>query len=152
VHCDVVGDGPDRDALHARAERLGLAHRITWHGALPTQALPALYRRAAMTVMPSREEGLGLVAVESQLCATPVIAYNSGGLPDVVSPTAGGTLVPVGDIGALRIAIDRLTRVPTDAQSSGERARTHMLEVFSPQRVAAEYLRLYANAEAGARG
>jgi glycosyltransferase involved in cell wall biosynthesis len=93
--------------------------------------------------MPSRVEGLGLVAAESQLCGTPVIAYDSGGLPDVVSPDAGGTLVPVGDIAGLAAAIDRLVGTPAHAQALGEAARAHVIQVFSPQHVARSYLTLY---------
>ncbi len=150
VRCDLVGDGPDREALQARAASLGIADRLTWHGALPADALPALYRRAAVTVMPSREEGLGLVAVESQLCATPVIAYDSGGLPDVVSPSAGGTLVPVGDLDGLATTIDQMLRSPEHAGRLGDAAREHVLEVFSPQQVAAVYLQLYESLTPGA--
>lgn len=152
VRCDVVGDGPDRDALRAQAESLGLADRLRWHGTLAGDALPALYRRAVLTVMPSREEGLGLVAVESQLCGTPVIGYDSGGLPDVVSPDAGGTLVAVGDIAGLAAAIDRLTGAPAEAHHLGEVARGHVLKVFSPHHVAARYLELYRNSSMTSRG
>jgi glycosyltransferase involved in cell wall biosynthesis len=152
VRCDLVGDGPDRASLHARARELGVADRLTWHGAVPADALPALYQRAAVTVMPSREEGLGLVAVESQLCGTPVIGYDSGGLPDVVSPHAGGTLVPVGDIAQLAAAIERITGAPREAQQLGENARSHVLQVFSPQHVAAHYLELYRSASVTSRG
>lgn len=152
VGCDLVGDGPDREALQARAASLGVSDRLRWHGALAGDALPALYRRAAVTVMPSREEGLGLVAVESQLCGTPVIGYDSGGLPDVVSPSAGGTLVAVGDIAGLAAAIDRLTDSPAEAHRLGEVARAHVQQVFSPQHVAARYLELYRTSSVTARG
>lgn len=152
VRCELVGDGPDRDALQARAVALGVADRLTWHGTLPGDALPALYRRAAVTVMPSREEGLGLVAVESQLCGTPVIAYDSGGLPDVVSPSAGGTLVSVGDIVGLAAAIERIIGAPAEARRLGETARGHVLQVFSPQHVAARYLELYQTAHVPSHG
>ncbi len=152
VRCVLVGDGPDREALLVRARELGVADRLTWHGTLPGEALPDLYRRAAVTVMPSREEGLGLVAVESQLCGTPVIGYDSGGLPDVVSPSAGGTLVAVGDIAGLAAAIDRVVGSPADARRLGETARAHVLQVFSPQHVAVRYLELYRTASMTTRG
>lgn len=146
IACDIVGDGPDRDALHAQANMLGLTTRVRWHGALPHDALPALYQRALVTVMPSHEEGLGLVAVESALCSTPVIAYRSGGLPDVVVPAHGGTLVEPGAIDALAAAIDDAVRDPEAIRTRGEMARAHALEHFDPSRVAARYLALYTSA------
>jgi glycosyltransferase involved in cell wall biosynthesis len=152
VQCEVVGDGPDRQTLQSHAQSLGIAHRLVWHGALPGEALPAHYRAALVTVMPSREEGLGLVAVESQLCGTPVIGYDSGGLPDVVSAAAGGTLVPVGDIPGLAAAIDRLVGDPSEARRLGELARGHVLQTFSPQHVATRYLELYRNATVSTHG
>jgi glycosyltransferase involved in cell wall biosynthesis len=147
IPLDVVGDGPDRDALRQQAARLRLDERVTWHGALPAQALPALYQRALVTVMPSREEGLGLVAVESQLCGTPVIGYDSGGLPDVIVPDAGGTLVPVGDLEALAGAIARTVQHPEEAVLRGERARHVMLDRFSESAVGERYLRYYTKGE-----
>ncbi len=146
VHCDIVGDGPDRETLLQSARTLGVEDRITWHGALPSSALLPLYQQALVTVMPSRDEGLGLVAVESQLCGTPVIGYASGGLPDVVSPEHGGTLVPVGDTAGLARAVDGLAAEPDRARSLGEQGRSHVLRVFSPAHVAEHYLQLYAKA------
>jgi hypothetical protein len=101
----VVGEGEERDALRVKADQLGVANRVHWLGTLERQALPELYRRSIATVMPSRNEGLGLVAVESQLSCTPVICYASGGLTDVVSREWGGTLVPTGDTRALADAM-----------------------------------------------
>jgi glycosyltransferase involved in cell wall biosynthesis len=149
VPLDLVGDGPDRDALARQAAQLGLEARLTWHGALPAEALPPLYQRALVTVMPSREEGLGLVAVESQLSGTPVIAYDSGGLPDVVRPEAGGVLTPAGDLDALAHAIDRAIGHPTETTSRGHTARYHMMETFSEQAVGTRYLTLYMKLSAG---
>lgn len=137
--CDIVGDGPDRDALLERARTLGVSERIWWHGALPAEALPPLYADALVTVMPSREEGLGLVAVESQLCETPVIAYESGGLPDVVVPAHGGTLLTTGDTAALARAIDAMAEDSDRAARLGAQARAYLVDAFSPAAVAARY-------------
>ena len=152
VSCDIVGDGPDREALEQSARSLGVESRITWHGALTAEQLPALYRSALVTVMPSREEGLGLVAVESQLCGTPVIGYASGGLPDVVNPDAGGTLVSTGDTAALARAIDSMADAPEHAASLGMRARAHVAELFSEKRVAKRYLEFYETARQRTHG
>lgn len=143
---DVVGDGPDRAALEAQAARTGVAGRIRWHGALPQSALVPLYQRAAVVAVPSREEGLGLVAVEAQLCGAPVVAYASGGLPDVVLPDAGGTLVPAGDIAALAIALAALTTNPAEAVRRGRAAHDRILARFSPEAVARRYIGFYEEA------
>lgn len=150
AHCDMVGDGPDRHALRDQANALGLRARVHWHGALPSDRLPDLYREASATAMPSREEGLGLVAVESQLCGTPVIAYGSGGLTDVVNPNHGGTLVPPGDIATLAKGIDRLLGDAKASALLGERGRAFVEQSFSPAAAAERYLGLYDQCVGGA--
>ncbi len=143
VALDVVGEGEDRAALQARAEAAGVARRVHWRGQLDRALIADAYHRAQAVVVPSREEGLGLVAVEAQLCRTPVIAYRSGGLTDVVSPEWGGTLVPAGDIRALADAIRHRHAAPDETTSLGSAARARMLDRFSPGTVAATYLELY---------
>ncbi len=143
---DVVGDGPHGDALKARATVLGLADRVRWHGALPQPALVPLYQGARALAIPSREEGLGLVAVEAQLCGTPVVAYADGGLIDVVRPEHGGTLVTVGDTRALGEALVRLLADEPTARDCGMAARHEMLARFSPEAVADRYLTHYRQA------
>lgn len=146
---DVVGDGDDRAALHARAASLGVAGRVRWIGHIDRSALGDAYRSAIAVVMPSRDEGLGLVGVEAQLCGTPVIAYRSGGLPDVVDAAWGGTLVEPGDLTGLAAAmrarlVARSAAGGVDASAGAARAR--MLERFAPREVASRYLALYEQA------
>jgi glycosyltransferase involved in cell wall biosynthesis len=143
---DVVGEGDDAASLRALAEALGIATRVTWHGALPQHRLPDYYRRAAALVVPSRDEGLGLVAVEAQLCETPVIGFDSGGLPDIIAN--GGTGVLVRDFTPLALsrAIDELLDEPGRAAVLGQAARRAALEVFSPSAVARNYARIYRDA------
>ena len=136
---EVLGEGDDAAKLRARAETLGVAHRITWRGTVPRHELPAAFRRAQAVVMPSRNEGLGLVAVEAQLCRTPVIAYRSGGLPDVVSPEWGGTLVPAGDTRALADAMRAALERTDGGATLGAAGRARMLDRFAPSAVAAGY-------------
>lgn len=140
---DVVGDGPLRDALEAQMATAGITTRVRFHGTLSPSALVSLYQHAAVVAMPSREEGLGLVAVEAQLCGAPVVAYASGGLTDVVQPDAGGTLVPVGNVDVMANAIAALLHDPAEAARRSRLAHAMILARFSPESVAREYLALY---------
>ena len=140
---DVVGEGPDRATLQQRAQTLGVAERITWHGALPQTALPPLYRNATALVVPSIGEGLGLVAVEAQLCETPVVAYASGGTTDAVRDGETGVLVPAGDVGALAASLDSLLGDPARRVALGRAGRMHALALFAPESAARRYAALY---------
>jgi glycosyltransferase involved in cell wall biosynthesis len=146
VPLDIVGDGPDGPALQQRAASLGLTDRVRWHGALAQPALVSLYQQAQVLVIPSREEGLGLVAVEAQLCGTPVVAYADGGVVDVVQTAHGGTLVPVGDVAALAAAIAHVLADPAEAHARGAKGRAAMYARFAPATVAERYLSHYREA------
>jgi glycosyltransferase involved in cell wall biosynthesis len=140
---DVVGDGPDADALRTLAGSLGVGSRIRWHGALPHDLLPALYQQATALVLPSIDEGLGLVAVEAHLCGTPVIASESGGIPDVVQHERTGLLVPPSDPAALAMALDEILARDDHGAALGDAGRIHALGTFSPQAVGRRYAELY---------
>ena len=152
AHLEVVGDGPEADTLRALAASLGIADRVTWHGAVPQTALPALYRRASALVVPSRDEGLGLVAVEAQLCETPVIAFDSGGLRDIVEHGVTGVFVNVFTADALARAADELLANPALANTIGTAGRHAALAAFSPDAVARKYAAIYRAALVSERG
>ncbi|HEV8445871.1 MAG TPA: glycosyltransferase [Gemmatimonadaceae bacterium] len=143
---DVVGDGEDRERLLQLAAGLGLDTRVTWHGAVPQDKLAAFYRRAVALVVPSIEEGLGLVAVEAQLCGTPVVAFASGGLTDVVQDDRTGILVPDVDAAALAAAITSLLSRDDRGASLGAAGRMHALATFAPESVARRYADVYKSA------
>jgi glycosyltransferase involved in cell wall biosynthesis len=140
---DVVGDGPGRAALEQLARNLGVDSRITWHGQLPQSALPALYQRAGAVVVPSVDEGLGLVAVEALLCETPVVAFDSGGLRDVIQHDKTGLLVKPGDRAALAAALDDLLSSDGRGRQLGRAGRLYALSAFAPESAARRYAEIY---------
>lgn len=143
---DIVGDGDERERLEALARATGVADRIRWHGAQPQPALADFYRNATALVIPSVDEGLGLVAVEAQLCETPVVASESGGLPDIVQHDRTGVLVPPRDPGAVARALDDLLANPERRHTLGAAGRLHALANFAPESVARRYADIYKDA------
>jgi glycosyltransferase involved in cell wall biosynthesis len=142
VSIDVVGDGTDRQALTTQAEQLGLGSRVQWHGALPQPKLLDFYRSATALVVPSRDEGFGLVAVEAQLCETPVVAFASGGLADTIESGVTGYLIPPGDAVALATTLDAV--VGSEARHEvGKAGRQSALARFAPESVARRYRTIY---------
>jgi glycosyltransferase involved in cell wall biosynthesis len=140
---DIVGDGPSRSSLEALARELGVGTRVRWHGQLAQSRLPALYQSAAALVVPSSEEGLGLVAVEALLCETPVVAFDSGGLRDVIQHDRTGLLVPAGDRIALARTLDDLLGRDGRGGDLGRAGRLYALSAFAPESAARRYADIY---------
>jgi glycosyltransferase involved in cell wall biosynthesis len=147
---DVIGDGEERVALETLASSLGIAERVRWQGAKPAIELASFYRRAAALVVPSSEEGLGLVAVEAQLCGTPVVAFASGGLVDVIRDGASGVLVEERTPDALARAIEQLLASPDAGAALAREGAARARERFSPEHAARRYAGIYHEAMADA--
>jgi glycosyltransferase involved in cell wall biosynthesis len=141
---DVVGAGrvPDGHVRNLAAE-LGLSDRINWLPLLAQEELAELYRRAAVHVIPAVDEGLGLTAAEALLSETPVVAFESGGVTDVVVNERTGLLVPTGDHAALAAAIDRMLSDGDLRTRLGRAGREEALATFGPRAVARRYEAIY---------
>ena len=89
----VIGDGPDREALLSEAQELGVAGAVSWEGAQPVGRVRESMQRATVFLFPTirtpagDEEAQGVVLLESQASGVPVIATRCGGVPEVVAPT-----------------------------------------------------------------
>lgn len=102
---DLCGPVVDEALLDA-ALRAHPAAEVRIRGRLPTAELAAVLGGAtALLMTPAWEEALGIVAVEALACGTPVVAYDSGGIAEVVDASCG-VLVPHGDVEALVAALD----------------------------------------------
>jgi len=140
---DVVGEGPLESELRSLASELGVADRIAWMGQLKQPELVRLYQSATALVVPSTDEGLGLVAAEALLCETPVVAFRSGGLTDVIQDDMTGILVTPGDPLELAKALDRVLDNPTEAADFGKSGRMFALSAFAPESAARQYAGIY---------
>ena len=105
----VAGDGDDRTRLEARAAELaGDAGAVRFLGYVPDEELPDLYRLADLFVMPSAEEGFGIVYLEAAACGLRVIGGAGGGSGDAVPDARVGELVDPPDLAGLIEAVTRL--------------------------------------------
>jgi glycosyltransferase involved in cell wall biosynthesis len=146
VSIDIIGDGPERDNLRTLVSGLQLRERVRWHHAMPQPALVEFYRTATAVVVPSVDEGLGLVAVEAHLCEAPVVAFDSGGLRDVVVDGETGLLAHEVSPSALAATMRDLLRRPDKGASLGKAGRSRALERFAPEVVARKYAAIYREA------
>ena len=143
---DVVGEGIMAAELRLLASQLGVSDRIRWHGQLRQHDLVRLYQSATAVVVPSTDEGLGLVAAEALLCETPVIAFRSGGLTDVIEHERTGLLVTPGVIAELASAMDSILDAPDRARVLAKAGRQAVLAAFSPESAAKRYAGIYREA------
>ena len=116
----LVGDGPERGALEARAAGLGVAGRLHVTGAVEDVA-PCL-AAADVVAAPSRNEGMGRVLVEAMALGIPVVGTAVGGIPAVIVEGECGRLVPPGDAPALARALADLGRDEALRRKLGEAA------------------------------
>ena len=142
----IVGVGSAPADIGGLAQSLGVADRLRWHPLLPQAELAQHYRSCTALVMPAVEEGLGLVAAEALLCETPVIAFASGGLTDLIRDGETGVLVPSGDVNALARAMDDLLSGSDRGAALGVAGRRATLATFGPSAVGAHYAALYQEA------
>jgi glycosyltransferase involved in cell wall biosynthesis len=124
----LVGDGPARVEVEALMAPLG--ERVRFAGALPHEALPALYAGADLYLWPAINEAYGMAFLEAQAAGLPVIAGRSGGVAAVVADGVTGLLTQAGDAPAFASAVARLLAAPA------ERAR---LAAAAKDRIAAHH-------------
>jgi glycosyltransferase involved in cell wall biosynthesis len=142
----IVGDtNPNERAywsvLTNLTERLGMAERVTFAGL--RQDVPQLLAAATVSVMPSLNEALSNVLLESMAAGAPLVATRVGGTPEAIEDGVNGLLVPPGDPTAMASAICRLLENPIRAARLGQAARQLINERFSMERMVNRTEQLY---------
>lgn len=101
------------------------------------------YSAADLFVLPSLQDNLPNTVLEAMACGTPVVAFNVGGIPDMVRPGITGQLVPPKDIGQLRETILALLDDETMRVEMGINCRQIAEKEYSLDVQATEYIKLY---------
>jgi glycosyltransferase involved in cell wall biosynthesis len=127
---DVFGDAADyAGELRERVAGSDAATRVVLPG--HQQEVTAALTALDLLVHASRAEPFGRILIEAAAAGVPVVAFASGGVPEIVLHEETGLLVPDGDEAALAAGILRLLREPALAHRLGERGRVRARERFA---------------------
>jgi Glycosyltransferase len=139
THLEIIGDGALRDEITTWIERHNLTHAITLHG-WQSNVAPLMMQWHAF-VLSSLWEGLPCAIVEARLLHLPVIAYDTGGIHDVIEHYKNGILIPPKQWQLLAKTMLDLTQ-----QTNLHHALQHHhddLSDFSTAKMVQEHIRLY---------
>jgi glycosyltransferase involved in cell wall biosynthesis len=136
-HYGHVGGGPLLPDLAAQAQGLGIAGRITWHGALAQDQVVEAYRAADLFVLASRiaadgdRDGLPNVLLEAGAMGLAVVASRVAAVPELIEDGLNGRLVAPDDPAALAQVLETLIADPVARLRLGWAGRARVLERFA---------------------
>jgi glycosyltransferase involved in cell wall biosynthesis len=138
----IVGDGPDREALLARAKVRGVCDLVRFRKSMPVREAFALGR---VMVVPSRDESLPYVVLEAGAAAKPLIATHVGGIPEIFGAEAVRLIEP-GNCAALMKALSDAVNDPETMRASALAVQARIRNVFSLKAMVEGGLSAYAEA------
>lgn len=141
----IVGDGPYRMTLEAKARELGVDACVRFLGA--KEDVTPFYQAADVSLILSHGEASSFTALESMACETPIIAARQKPFDEIVTDNVG-MLVDEADSVAVAGAVVALLSDPGKRRLLGQRGRTHALNHFSWTAAAQQYLEQVYSGEA----
>ncbi|HXZ10881.1 MAG TPA: N-acetyl-alpha-D-glucosaminyl L-malate synthase BshA [Candidatus Sulfotelmatobacter sp.] len=137
----MMGDGPDRGAAEYIVRKKKLTKDVFFLG--KQDRVQDKLGLADLFLLPSDLESFGLAALEAMACEVPVVASNTGGLPEVVTHGVDGYLVPPRDVvGAAKFALDILA-LPDRGRAMGQQARVNARRRYCSNDVIPQYEAYY---------
>jgi phosphatidylinositol alpha-1,6-mannosyltransferase len=144
----ILGDGEERPALQALAAAAGLAAQVQFLGELGEDALVPCYQQCDLFVLPNRQvgrdiEGFGIVLLEAQACAKPVVAGTSGGTAETMQIPDTGRVVPCDGPEELAAVVGDLLADRAGLEAMGQAARQWVASRFDWEVLGREARRLF---------
>jgi glycosyltransferase involved in cell wall biosynthesis len=136
----LAGDGPEREQLQSEIRRRGLDSVVRLLGR--RDDIPELISLSSVVVLPSLAESFGIAALEAMSLGRPIVAAQTGGIPEVVVHGRTGLLVPPGDADGLAVALSRILKDHEWALALGEEGRRRAV-LFSAEGMVSGYEHVY---------
>lgn len=134
----LAGSEPNA-TLREISETLGTSGRTRWLGRVSSQRLRELYGMAGVFVLPSLQEGLGIVLLEAMASGLPVVATRCGGPEEVIRDDETGVLIDSGDVYALAASLGALLGDAVTRERIGKAGQIAVRDRFNIERVADQY-------------
>lgn len=106
--CVIIGEGEEHERLKSQIEAAGLQDRVILAGYFDRDQVACALKSSSLFVMPSHYEGTPIALLEAAALECPIVASDTGGIPELVTNEEHALLVPPGDSSALAKAIIRL--------------------------------------------
>jgi glycosyltransferase involved in cell wall biosynthesis len=133
-----VGDGDDRSRLERLAASLGIARSVTFTGRVTDDELAGRYRSCRFFVMPSRDEGFGLVFLEAMRAGKACIGAH-GAAEEIVRDGVTGLIVDAADADRLTRAVLKLFDDRAACDAMGRAGAARFLAEFTDVRFAIRF-------------
>ncbi|HET6718054.1 MAG TPA: glycosyltransferase family 4 protein, partial [Rhodocyclaceae bacterium] len=127
----IAGEGELKAQLQQQVERLGLGQQVAFLGMVDN--IPAVYNRAALVVVPSSYEPLGMSQIEALSLGVPVVVSDVGGIPETVRHQETGLIARSGDLEEWTAAIDRALSAPDTMRALAQAGSADVLRRFGLQ-------------------
>jgi len=137
-----IGDGSLRQYLEKKSEELSINDKVQFLGFQPPEIVAKKLRSAMVFVLPSLEEGLGVVLLEALASGTPIVSSSVGGIVDVVNQDTG-ILVPPADSKSLANAILEIIENESNWKARSNHCRELAESKFDWNVIAGQLLDLY---------
>jgi glycosyltransferase involved in cell wall biosynthesis len=138
----LFGDGYLRQELEQLAQHLGIAASVVFHGSVPNGEIEEAIASCHLFAFSSRSEGQCLAALEILACGRPIVATDAGALPDILSDSRLGRLVPAANHENFAAKLMEVVKLINEQSISPETIRTAYLERYEPERVGDRYREL----------
>ncbi len=140
----LVGDGPLYSECRKKVKEYGLLDHVLFLG--KQEDVVSILHMSHVMLFPSEVESFGLAPLEAMACGIPVIASNSGGVPEVVKHGECGYLADVGDIETMSKYAIELSNDCQKRDEMGAKGRQIAEKYFSPEQIISEYEEIYRQA------
>lgn len=140
----IAGDGPAKNDLIQLTEKLGIQKNVDFLGWVNPDEISNIINRSSIVIVPSRwKEAFGLVALQAMQLGRPVIATNTGGLPEIIEHNSNGILVEKENPKAIANAVIFLIENKEQAESLGLKGKETVQTKFTWNQNVDAYNKLY---------